>query len=429
MTIDFAKGQTTTTLSAGGYGGTPPFDFAKRPTKNNQTNSLSQQGVMGGARPHSTPPLRFKNKAIFGDTFDAYWLKAQGHVMTLMLSGKVQKDGTVTGGELAELWSYIYLLYLNNKNYDVFDGMRGRRGRLMSKATAKRFIKVVKDHMKVRTVGRDTLVDFINDVIKTKKPVNPLKDLLMCGPKGVESAKDMPERLTKSNAELQEYMVKVAVLESTLQSYQERLAKLIARPSPVVAQKSTEKPAVVPASALVRAAEREKALQEKIRALKKRLALLNAKYDQKSASADRAKGPRDGLRLGEALAKMGQMRERLAALKEYPAQVMVLEERLAKSNDFIAELVKETGAQKADSILPRVRVFKDRMRYLEDGLKQKEALLADVRKGLGAFSDNEVRQRIIDLKLAAKRPNIAWCAEHLTLPSAADEIKIDRHGR
>ena len=405
MTIDFAKGQTT--LSAGGYGG-------------------------------GTPPLRFKNKDIFGDTFDAYWLKAQGHVMTLMLSGKVQKDGTVTGGELAELWSYIYLLYLNNKNYDVFDGMRGRRGRLMSKATAKRFIKVVKDHMKVRTVGRDTLMDFINDVIKTKKPVNPLKDLLMCGPKGVESAKDtdLVERLAKSTAELQEYMVKVAVLESTIQTYQERLAKLIARPSPVVAQKSAEKSAVVPASALARAGERERALREKVRvltesikALKNRLALLNAKYDQKSASADRAKGPRDGLRLGEALAKMGQMRERLAALKEYPAKVMALEERLAKSNDFIAELVKETGAQKADSILPRVQVFKDRMRYLEDGLKKKEVLLADVRRGLGAFSDDEVRQRIIDLKLAAKKPKMVWCAEHLALPSAADERKTGHHGR
>jgi hypothetical protein len=57
------------------------------------------------------------------------------------------------------------------------------------------------------------------------------------------------------------------------------------------------------------------------------------------------------------------------------------------------------------------------MRYLEDGLKQKDALLADVRKGLGAFSDNEVRQRIIDLKLAAKKPNMVWCAEQLALPS------------
>ena len=425
--------QTSSLSQQGVMGGArphsmPPFDFAKRPTKNNQTNSLSAGGYGGG-----TPPLRFKNKDIFGDTFDAYWLKAQGHVMTLMLSGKVQKDGTVSGGELAELWSYIYLLYLNNKNYDVFDGMRGRRGRLMSKATAKRFIKVVKDHMKVRTVGRDTLVDFINDVIKNKQPVNPLQDLLTC--KGFETMKDIRESakdtdlaksLAKSNAELQEYMVKVAVLESTIKSYEERLAKLIARPA-----KSAEKPAVVPTSALARAADREKALQEKVRVmtekinlLKKRLALLNAKYDQKSASADRAKGPRAGLRLEEALAKMSQMRERLAALKEYPAQVMALEERLAKSNDFIAELVKETGVQKDNDILPRVKIFKDRMRYLEDGLKKKEALLADVRKGLGAFSDDEVRQRIIDLKLVAKKPNIAWCAEHLSLPSAADKRKI-----
>jgi CII-binding regulator of phage lambda lysogenization HflD len=275
----------------------------------------------------------------------------------------------------------------------------------------------------VRTVGRDTLVDFINDVIKTRKPVNPLEDLLMC--KDFGSAKDMPERLAKSNDELQEYMVKVAVLESTIQSYEARLAKLIARPSP--APKSVEKKSVVPASALARAADRERVLQEKVRVLtenvkflKKRLALLNAKYDQKSASASaerEKKGAREGLRLNEALAKMGQMRERLAALKEYPAQVMALEERLAKSNDFIAELVKETGAQKVDDIMPRVKVFKDRMRYLEDGLKQKDALLADVRKGLGAFSDNEVRQRIIDLKLAAKKPNMVWCAEQLALPS------------
>jgi hypothetical protein len=57
------------------------------------------------------------------------------------------------------------------------------------------------------------------------------------------------------------------------------------------------------------------------------------------------------------------------------------------------------------------------MRYLEDGLKQKEMLLADVRKGLGAFSDDEVRQRLVDLKVAAKKPNVAWCAEHLALPS------------
>jgi CII-binding regulator of phage lambda lysogenization HflD len=412
MTIDFAKRS------------------AKQPTKNketslsanNQTTSLSQQGVMGGARPH--PSLRFKNKDIFGDTFDAYWLKAQGHVMSLLLSGKVKKDGTVTGGELSELWSYIYLLYLNNKNYDVFDGMRGRRGPLMSKATAKRFIKVVKDHMKVREVGRDTLIDFINDVIKTRNPVNPLKDLLICKDfekelrTSTQPQKDtsgLQERLAKSNAELQEYMVKVAVLESKIQSYEERLAKLIARPpSPVVA-KSVEKP-VVAASALARAGERERALQEKIRVmmenikfLKKRLALLNAKYDQKSASVDQAKG----LRLGEALAKMGQMRERLAALKEYPAQVIALEARLAKSNDFMAELVKETGVKKAQDVVPLVRVFKDRMRYLEDGLKQKKALLADVRKGLGAFSDDEVRQRIKDLKVAAKKPNVAWCAEHL----------------
>lgn len=379
------------------------IDFVKRPTKNNQTNSLSAGG---------TPSLRFKNKDIFGDTFDAYWLKAQGHVMSLLLSGKINKDGTVTGGELSELWSYIYLLYLSNKNYDVFDGMRGRRGPLMSKATAKRFIKVIKDHMKVRVVRKETLIDFINDIVTTKKPVNPLESLLMAQaqtqtPTQTPSPnRDLKERLAKSNAELQECMVKVAVLE-------ERLAKSIARPPPpplpVIVAKSIDK----------QVANREKKLQEKVDALtekvkflKSRLTLLNAQKSPVSVE----QGARDKMRLSEALSKISQLREKVTALKEYPAQVMALQERLTKSNGLIEQLTREMGVAKPADTIPLVRVFKDRMRYLEDSLNQRDAMLDEIRKILGASSNAEIIQKIRELKASGKKPNIAWGVEKINFP-------------
>jgi hypothetical protein len=120
---------------------------------------------------------------------------------------------------------------------------------------------------------------------------------------------------------VQEYTAQVQVMESVVQSYEERLAKLIARPRPLSGTKSTERQAV-PASALK---ENVRVLIDKIRFLKSRLTLLNEKYSQKIA--DR--------------------------------------EALALSKDLIAMLVRETGAARADIIVPVVRGYKDRIRYLE----------------------------------------------------------------
>jgi hypothetical protein len=123
---------------------------------------------------------------------------------------------------------------------------------------------------------------------------------------------------------VQEYTTQVQVMESVVQSYEERLAKLIARPRSLSTTKSADKP-VVPTSELK---ENVRVLTDKIRSQKSRLTLLNAKYSQKLVARE-------------------------------------LQERLAKSNDFIAMLVRETGAARAEVIVPVVRGYKDRIRYLE----------------------------------------------------------------
>ena len=350
--------------------------------------------------------VRFKNKELFGDTFDAYWLKAQGHVMTLLLSGKVQKDGAVTGGELAELWSYIYLLYLNNKNYDVFDAMRGRRGRLMSKATAKRFLKVVSNHMKVKTVDKETLIAFINDIIKTRNPVNPIKGLILCkwegGCDGIDKElQEIETQLTLSNVKERECQNKIMRMEGTIRSCEQRLAKL------------TEVPCVPP-SALARAGKREKELQDKVtvlrnnvKSLERRLTLLNKNYVQKSAQRE-TKSIREALKLDEALFKIRQLRERVASLKEYPAKVLKLEDRLAKCNDFVTGLVKEMNVIKAEAILPVVRSYKDRIRYLEDENKKNTTALKHIKAAAGADTAEDVIDKFKELRRSARKVKVAW---------------------
>jgi hypothetical protein len=121
-----------------------------------------------------TKSLRFKDKRIFGNSFDAYRTKAYGHVMYLLLSGKIDKDGTVHSGSLAQLWSYIYVLYLENKHHGVFDAMRGRRGPLQSKGTAKRFIRTVLAHTGAEKTSEPVLIRFINQVIKQDSIKNPV---------------------------------------------------------------------------------------------------------------------------------------------------------------------------------------------------------------------------------------------------------------
>jgi hypothetical protein len=114
---------------------------------------------------------------------------------------------------------------------------------------------------------------------------------------------------------VQEYATQVQIMETVIQSYEERLAKLIARRRPL-----STKSVVVPLSVL----------KENVRILKNRLTLLNERYSQNIARLE-----------------------------------MALEERLAKSNDFIAMLLQETGVARAEVIVSVVRGYKDRIRYLE----------------------------------------------------------------
>jgi hypothetical protein len=114
---------------------------------------------------------------------------------------------------------------------------------------------------------------------------------------------------------VQEYATQVQIMETVIQSYEERLAKLIARRRPL-----STKGVVVPLSVL----------KENVRILKNRLTLLTERYSQNIARLE-----------------------------------MALEERLAKSNDLITMLLQETGVARAEVIVSVVRGYKDRIRYLE----------------------------------------------------------------
>lgn len=125
--------------------------------------------------------IRFKNKQLFGTTFDAYTTKAMGHVMRLLLAGHVQKDGTVTGGNLSELWSYIYILFVNNKHNSVFTSFSGVRGPLKTKATAKRFIRGVLEQTGTKSINTSSLKIFIENVVSLPEIKNPVSQLVCTG--------------------------------------------------------------------------------------------------------------------------------------------------------------------------------------------------------------------------------------------------------
>lgn len=122
---------------------------------------------------------KFKDKSIFGTTFDAYRIKSQGNLMTLLLDKKIDSQGFIHSGTLSELWSYIYILFLYNRHtIEIFKKMHGVRGRLKSKATAKRFVRNVLEYTGSHKINEVVLVTFINKVIKEDKPVNPLLEFV-----------------------------------------------------------------------------------------------------------------------------------------------------------------------------------------------------------------------------------------------------------
>lgn len=117
--------------------------------------------------------IRFKNKKIFGTTFDAYITKARGHVMSLLLAGNIMSDGTVKNGSLSELWSYIYILLINNKDSNTFKEFFA-----MTKAIAKRFVRGVLEQTGSREITTDVLIKFINHVVRLPEIKNPISQFL-----------------------------------------------------------------------------------------------------------------------------------------------------------------------------------------------------------------------------------------------------------
>ena len=158
--------------------------------------------------------VRFKNKEIFGNTFNAYRIKANGHLFNMILEKKIDKNGYVKSGNLSELWSYVYILYLNNRKFDIFDKMRGRRGRLQERATAKRFIRVVLDYTQNEKINEQVLIKFINNVIKTKNPKNPILNYVSDDKKVLVKECD-----TTENEKLIEELVKGSNVKEIIANY------------------------------------------------------------------------------------------------------------------------------------------------------------------------------------------------------------------
>ena len=132
--------------------------------------------------------MRFKNNEIFGKSFDAHEIKIYGHVMKLLLHDKISKDGTISTSKAkpnkSELWSYIYMIYMFNKDNNVFKSMQS-----VKKTSSKRFVDIIlqftestdsTESTKSTEITSDILIKFINKVINEIHPVNPLSQLLSC---------------------------------------------------------------------------------------------------------------------------------------------------------------------------------------------------------------------------------------------------------
>jgi hypothetical protein len=122
--------------------------------------------------------IRFKNKELFGDNFDAYKIKAEGNIMELLIKNKINKNGNVSTGSLSELWSYIYILFLFNKQNEIFKQMKSVRGPLRIKGNAKRFIHVVLEYTNEDKISEKVLIKFINKIVTTHKLNNPILQLV-----------------------------------------------------------------------------------------------------------------------------------------------------------------------------------------------------------------------------------------------------------
>jgi hypothetical protein len=123
--------------------------------------------------------MSFKRTDLFGKHFAAFKPQAQGHVVNMVIDGRIDKDGIVSpGAELSELWSYLYILALHNKDHEVFEKFRAQRGYLKTKVTAKRFYKSLQEYSNHEVIDEEDLMKFINETIEKSKPENPIIEMV-----------------------------------------------------------------------------------------------------------------------------------------------------------------------------------------------------------------------------------------------------------
>ena len=131
----------------------------------------------------------FKDPKVFGNKFDAFIGEAHAKVAHMVISGKIDASGYVNDGTLNELWSYVYHLFYSNKDSHPFSQMKTLRGH---SASARNFYKTVHDYTKTDGfIHRETLVAFINGVIREHHPINPIVS---------STSKSVPATVSRSNS-------------------------------------------------------------------------------------------------------------------------------------------------------------------------------------------------------------------------------------
>ena len=185
--------------------------------------------------------VRFKNKRLFGTTFDAYNTKAMGHVMRLLMDDRITSDGAVNGGSLSELWSYIYVLFINNKHNSVFASFSGVKGPLKSKGTAKRFIRGVLEETGANHINSDILMSFINSVVKIPEINNPVAKLI-CSAKDSKSSLSSVEpkisSMSSAKAIVNSVKPKISSIEPKISSVESKISSMSSAKSIVNSAKS-----------------------------------------------------------------------------------------------------------------------------------------------------------------------------------------------
>jgi hypothetical protein len=128
-----------------------------------------------------------KGKTIFGEHFKSGKQAAIQTAAKMLLSDQLNSDGTINASKAfelttADLWSYIYYVYVFNKEtIPEFESMRGDDGL----ASAERFYDVVKSILDntglrpqydIKKIDKDDLIKFVDKIVKREgdKLLNPV---------------------------------------------------------------------------------------------------------------------------------------------------------------------------------------------------------------------------------------------------------------